>query len=146
VLYRATAVNNCAAQFSSELPDRVAERIGTAAIAAGFCREVADDRERGRTRIVPTLGFHDLRRLNATEMVRLNVDIKTAQHRLGHSDPRLTLAVYAEATTEADVEAAGSVLDCSHGVPSRRGKGRKRFGRRPLVAGDRHARGLPLGA
>jgi integrase len=77
-----------------------------AAIAAGFCREVADDRERDRMRIVPTLGFHDLRRLNATEMVRLNVDIKTAQHRLGHSDPRLTLAVYAEATTEADVEAA----------------------------------------
>lgn len=78
-----------------------------AAIAVGFSRQVPDDRRPGRTRVVPTLGFHDLRRLNATEMVRLNVDIKTAQHRLGHSDPRLTLAVYAEATTEADVEAAG---------------------------------------
>lgn len=78
-----------------------------AAIAAGFSRQVPDKDRRGGTRLVPTLGFHDLRRLNATEMVRLNVDIKTAQHRLGHSDPRLTLAVYAEAITEADVEAAG---------------------------------------
>jgi hypothetical protein len=34
------------------------------------------------------------------------VDIKTAQSRLGHSDPRLTLAVYAQATTEADRAAA----------------------------------------
>jgi integrase len=30
------------------------------------------------------------------------IDLKTAQSRLGHSDPRLTLAVYAQATTEAD--------------------------------------------
>jgi hypothetical protein len=51
------------------------------------------------------LGFHDLRRANATAMVRQNVDLKTAQTRLGHSDPRLTLAVYAQATTEGDDEA-----------------------------------------
>jgi len=52
------------------------------------------------------LGFHDLRRANATAMVRANVDLKTAQVRLGHSDPRLTLAIYAQATTEGDEEAA----------------------------------------
>ena len=52
------------------------------------------------------LGFHDLRRLNATGLVMEGVDIKTAQSRLGHSDPRLTLAVYAQATTEADRAAA----------------------------------------
>jgi integrase len=32
--------------------------------------------------------------------------VKTAQARLGHTDPRLTLAVYAQATTEADRDAA----------------------------------------
>jgi integrase len=30
------------------------------------------------------LGFHDLRRANATALVRLGVDVKTAQQRLGH--------------------------------------------------------------
>lgn len=55
---------------------------------------------------IPGLGFHDLRRANATAMVRDNVDVKTAQTRLGHSDPRLTLAIYAQATPEGDQEAA----------------------------------------
>jgi integrase len=50
--------------------------------------------------------FHDLRRLNATALVLDNIDLKTAQARLGHSDPRLTLAVYARATTEGDERAA----------------------------------------
>lgn len=44
------------------------------------------------------LTFHDLRRTNATAMVLEGLDIKTVQTRLGHSDPRLTLAVYAQAT------------------------------------------------
>jgi integrase len=52
------------------------------------------------------LNFHDLRRTNATAMVAEGVDVKTAQARLGHSDPRLTLAVYAQATTEGDRSAA----------------------------------------
>lgn len=52
------------------------------------------------------LDFHDLRRANATGMVLDGVDLKTAQVRLGHSDPRLTLAVYAQASTAADVAAA----------------------------------------
>ena len=51
-------------------------------------------------------GFHDLRRTNATGMVHGNVDLKTAGARLGHSDPRLTLAVYAQATPAADRSAA----------------------------------------
>ena len=54
-------------------------------------------------------GFHDLRRTNATQLVLNRVDLKTAQTRLGHSDPRLTLAVYAQAVTEADREAAEKV-------------------------------------
>ncbi|MGH9090210.1 MAG: integrase [Acidimicrobiales bacterium] len=32
--------------------------------------------------------------------------MKTAQTRLGHTDPRLTLSIYAQATTEVDREAA----------------------------------------
>ena len=51
-------------------------------------------------------GFHDLRRLAATALVLSGVDIKTAQVRLGHSDPRMTLAVYASAPVEADRSAA----------------------------------------
>ena len=53
------------------------------------------------------LGFHDLRRTNASVLVSSGVDIKTAQTRLGHSDPRLTLSIYAQATTRADRDAAG---------------------------------------
>ena len=52
------------------------------------------------------IGFHDLRRAAATALISEGVDIKTTQTRLGHSDPRLTLAIYAQATTEADQAAA----------------------------------------
>jgi len=55
------------------------------------------------------VGFHDLRRVAATALVLENVDLKTAGTRLGHSDPRLTLAVYAQATSEADRAAAEAV-------------------------------------
>jgi integrase len=34
------------------------------------------------------------------------VDVKTAQDRLGHTDPGITLAIYAQATSEADRAAA----------------------------------------
>jgi integrase len=58
---------------------------------------------------VEGLTFHDLRRANATALVLEGVDLKTAQTRLGHSDPRLTLAVYAQATSEADRAAADAL-------------------------------------
>jgi integrase len=56
-----------------------------------------------------TAGFHDLRRANATAMVVGGVDVKTAQSRLGHSDPRITLAIYAQVVEEADRRAAETV-------------------------------------
>ena len=37
-------------------------------------------------------------------MVAAGVDVKTAQHRLGHANVTMTLQVYARATEEADVE------------------------------------------
>ena len=46
-------------------------------------------------------GFHDLRRANATALVRDGVDIRTAQSILRHSDSRLTLNLYAHLEAEA---------------------------------------------
>jgi len=62
-----------------------------------------------RTAGLGGVGFHDLRRTATTQLVLSNVDIKTAGTRLGHSDVRLTLEVYAQATTEADCAAAEGV-------------------------------------
>jgi hypothetical protein len=42
-------------------------------------------------------------------MVVENVDLKTAGARLGHSDPRLTIALYAQVTQPADRAAADAV-------------------------------------
>ena len=39
-------------------------------------------------------------------MVASGVDVRTAQNRLGHSDPRLTIGLYAQATGAADRDAA----------------------------------------
>ena len=55
---------------------------------------------------VPALRFHDLRRTAATAMVAAGVDVRTAQARLGHADPRVTLAIYAQVVSNADRHAA----------------------------------------
>ncbi len=55
---------------------------------------------------VPNLAFHDLRRTNATALVALGVDVKTAQQRLGHSDVRMTIGLYAQVEQQADRAAA----------------------------------------
>ncbi len=55
--------------------------------------------------------FHDLRRAAATLLVVEGVDLKTAQTRLGHSDPRLTLGIYAQASSSADRAAADRLGD-----------------------------------
>ena len=52
------------------------------------------------------LQFHDLRRTAATALVTERIDIKTAQIRLGHADPATTLGIYAQATKQADRDAA----------------------------------------
>ena len=58
---------------------------------------------------LPGLRFHDLRSLAATALVATGVDVKTAQTRLGHASPQITLALYARATAEADQRAADMV-------------------------------------
>ena len=55
------------------------------------------------------LGFHDLRRLNATALIATKADPKVEQTRLGHADVRLTLGLYADVTPEADRLAAEAV-------------------------------------
>lgn len=72
---------------------------------------------------LPGLHFHDLRKANATGMVAAGVDVKTAQARLGHTDPRLTLAIYAQVTSAADEAAAESLGDrfMPRARPARRG-------------------------
>lgn len=70
----------------------------------------------------PDAGFHDLRRASATALVRRGIDVKTVQARLGHSDPRLTLQVYAEVVQEEEQNAA-EVLG-EHFLPSVRNRPR----------------------
>ena len=62
------------------------------------------------------LTFHDLRSMAATALVATGTDVKTAQRRLGHSTPFLTLQTYTRATEQADRTAAEAV--------GRRGLGR----------------------
>jgi integrase len=52
------------------------------------------------------LTFHDLRRANATGLVAAGIDIKTAQTRLGHSNSRLTIELYAQSVARLDRDAA----------------------------------------
>ena len=75
-----------------------------AAVRAGVGRMVADE-DAGRERY-EGLGFHDLRRANATALVADGVDVKTAQTMLGHSESRLTLDVYAQAVAKLGKAAA----------------------------------------
>jgi integrase len=59
----------------------------------------------------PQAGFHDLRRASATALVARGIDVKTVQARLGHSDPRLTLQIYAQVVQEAEVKAAATLAE-----------------------------------
>jgi integrase len=60
---------------------------------------------------LPALKFHDLRSLAATALVAAGVDVKTAQTRLGHSSPQVTLGIYARMTAENDRRASDLVGD-----------------------------------
>jgi integrase len=51
-------------------------------------------------------GFHDLGRANATVMIAERIGVKTAQQRLGHSDIRMTLVLYAKVIESADRSAS----------------------------------------
>jgi integrase len=78
-----------------------------ATVAAGL-GQLVEDEATGRTRYVG-LGFHDLRRANATGLVAEGVDIKTAQAMLGHSNVQLTVGLYAQAVVSLGAAAAESM-------------------------------------
>jgi integrase len=63
------------------------------------------------------LRFHDLRSMAATALVAAGVDVKTAQTRLGHSSPSITLGIYARATAAGDRAAAEAVGQYLRGEP-----------------------------
>jgi integrase len=72
----------------------------------------------------PGAGFHELRRANATALVRDGVDVRTAQSLMRHSDPGLTIGLYADVVAEAErqaVEKMGSAF-----IRSRDGRGMNR--------------------
>ena len=52
------------------------------------------------------LHLHELRHTQATQLVASGVDMKTIQHRLGHSSASLTMNLYAHALPENDAHAA----------------------------------------
>jgi hypothetical protein len=55
---------------------------------------------------LPDLNFHDLKHTAGTALLDEGINIKTAQSRLGHANPQTTLALYAQATVQADPEAS----------------------------------------
>src|SRR6476646_9317532 len=64
------------------------------------------------------VGFHDLRRTNATILVALGTSIRDAQELLGHDDHRMLLGVYAQATEtgkRAAVDGVRAALEPSDG-------------------------------
>ncbi len=58
---------------------------------------------------LPGLRFHDLRSVAASALVAAGVDLRTAMHRLGHTTPAMTLAVYARVAEDRDRAAADAV-------------------------------------
>jgi integrase len=77
-------------------------------------------------------GFHDLRRLNATTLVVGGIDVKTAQTRLGHADPRMTLAIYASAPASIDRAAADVINERFFGELGHKDSGTNVKSRYPL--------------
>jgi integrase len=53
--------------------------------------------------------LHDLRHWSATTAIGTGADVRTVAHRLGHSNPGMTLRVYAHAFAAADASAAAAL-------------------------------------
>lgn len=55
---------------------------------------------------IPIIRFHDLRHTHATLLLLQGVDLKTIQHRLGHSDISMTMNTYTHVLEELDKTAS----------------------------------------
>jgi len=59
---------------------------------------------------IPRIKFHDLRHTHATLLLLQGIDLKTIQHRLGHSDISMTMNTYTHVLDELD-RTASTKLD-----------------------------------
>jgi len=50
--------------------------------------------------------YHDLRHAHASDLLKNNVDPRTVANRLGHSDPKMTMSIYAHTGSDSDRKAA----------------------------------------
>jgi integrase len=60
-------------------------------------------------RAVPQATFHALRHSHASALIAAGVDVVTVSRRLGHSNPTITLNVYAHLFSETDTKAAAAI-------------------------------------
>jgi integrase len=60
-------------------------------------------------RAVPQVTFHALRHSHASALIAGGVDVVTVSRRLGHSNPTITLGVYAHLFSETDTKAAAAI-------------------------------------
>ena len=58
---------------------------------------------------LPQIRLHDLRHTAATLLIAQNVDAETVARRLGHSNPAVTLNIYAHPTMEGDKRASDTL-------------------------------------
>ena len=54
---------------------------------------------------------HDLRHSHASYLLKNNIDLVSVSKRLGHSNPAITLKVYAQAYQNHDMEVAQAIND-----------------------------------
>jgi len=89
-----------------KVPDKTAAMLRADLEAAGIPRETREG----------VVDFHALRHTYVTRLVRSGVSVKIAQELARHSDPKLTLGVYAHAALEEKAEAVARVpLDAPPG-------------------------------
>lgn len=74
----------------------------------------AAGRKRKHKRKYVGLNFHELRHTQATLLIGNGADIKTVQHRLGHSSASLTMNIYAHAIAQNDRGAAEAISGILH--------------------------------
>jgi len=67
-------------------------------------------------------GFHVFRHANATMMDRFGTPLKVLQERLGHSDPRITQAVYTHVASEDSRRVAALLGDAVWGILDANGR------------------------
>lgn len=60
-------------------------------------------------RAVPQATFHALRHTHASALIAGGIDVVTVSRRLGHSNPTITLGVYAHLFRETDTSAAAAI-------------------------------------